>query len=83
MAEPNWWYTCWAENTFTDIDGWVATKPYSDTLFSSCGPNKMVGGYHVFGAQSALIKKFEMPPHYEMRIRLKFFKIDSWDNEQF
>lgn len=43
----------------------------------------MVGGFNVFGARSGLVKQFNLPTHYQMRLRMKIFKIDSWDNEHF
>lgn len=43
----------------------------------------MVGGFNVLGKNSAIVKSFTMPAHYKMTLRIKFFKIDSWDNETF
>lgn len=43
----------------------------------------MIGGFGVFGKNSALVKHFRLPPHYEMKLKLNLFKIDSWDKERF
>lgn len=43
----------------------------------------MVGGFDIFGSNTLLIKKFELPPHYEITLKITMFKIDSWDNESF
>ena len=42
----------------------------------------MFGGFGVFGKGAAVSKKFTLPPHYRLKIKMAFVKIDSWDNEK-
>lgn len=43
----------------------------------------MFGGFGKFGAGATATKVFELPPHHTIYLKLQFWKIDSWDNEEF
>lgn len=83
MTDKAWMYTAWAGNSFQDLEGWAIQNAYSTPYWQYCGVNKMIGGFNILGAKSALVKSIPLPPHYKMRIRVQFWKIDSWDGESF
>ncbi|CAK67614.1 unnamed protein product (macronuclear) [Paramecium tetraurelia] len=70
-----------------DISGWYIFNPYKDLNydpydypFSQCNGTKLFGGYCVFGVDSLISSKFELPPHYSIRISLDLW---NWDGETF
>jgi hypothetical protein len=56
MANGMWFYTAWAGNAFSTIEGWTVVSAYSTNVINNCGADKMVGGYGVFGQGSSLVK---------------------------
>lgn len=62
-----------------DIDGWVVTGAYDKDLITNCGHHKLAGGFGVFGKGTSMVKQFELAPHYKLHLKVKLFKIDSWD----
>lgn len=42
----------------------------------------MLGGFGLFGARALIKNRIQLPPHYRLKIKLLFAKIDSWDNER-
>ncbi|CAD8096148.1 unnamed protein product [Paramecium sonneborni] len=50
-----------------------------------CGGSAIFGGYNGFDYHTQIFKTFELlPPHYQIGIRFKFWRIDQWDlNDQF
>jgi hypothetical protein len=46
-----------------------------------CAGVSMYGGFNNFGVGAAIERSFNLPPHYRIKIKLTFVKIDSWDNE--
>jgi hypothetical protein len=42
----------------------------------------ILGGPLAFGKKAALAKTFKVPPHYQLRINVQIWKIDSWDYER-
>ncbi|CAD8147443.1 unnamed protein product [Paramecium octaurelia] len=59
---------------------------YSDIyggIFGYCENEMLFGGHYVFGANSLASRQFILPPHYNVKIQLRFWKIDSWDGEFF
>jgi hypothetical protein len=61
-------------NTFTTSEGWTITHPYSSDIVSTCGSVRLLGGYNILGANSAMQKVFVLPPHYQVRIQFKLMK---------
>ena len=77
---------------FQGLRGWSSTatgynfvpsiliSPYITT----CGTERMFGGYGKFGQGMELTKIFDvLPTHTSVQITFSFFKIDSWDAEIF
>lgn len=40
-----------------------------------------MGGYNSLALGGTAAKTFNLPKHKKLRIRLKIYKFDSWDNE--
>jgi hypothetical protein len=70
-------------NQFEDIESWVPSFAASKDLITSCGGNRLYGGFGVFGRSSSITRIFQLPPHNGVLVKFKLFKIDSWDNERF
>lgn len=43
----------------------------------------MFGGFNIFGQFTSIVKVIQLPAHYLVRLQVRFYKIDSWDNESF
>lgn len=41
----------------------------------------MFGGADRFGKGALVSRRFKMPGHYRIKVKLTFIKMDSWDNE--
>ena len=74
----------------TDLAGWSGEcgrwTPCNDGLSAAtsytCNDNTMLGGFNVFGADAFAEKTFDVSDaHTHLRVQLRFFKIDRWDNE--
>ncbi|CAD8130817.1 unnamed protein product [Paramecium sonneborni] len=49
-----------------------------------CGGSSIAGGYEGFNYQILIFKTFELPPHFQIIIRFKFWRIDQWEiNDEF
>ncbi|CAD8095110.1 unnamed protein product [Paramecium sonneborni] len=65
-------------------EGWKIQNPYNGAtvLLTNCAGNIIFGGYQVFGcfstARTELMKYFILPPHYNLRIDIRHWKIDDW-----
>jgi hypothetical protein len=42
----------------------------------------MYGGYNNFGKGAKISKKIDLPPHYRIKIKMTYFKLDSWDGHE-
>jgi hypothetical protein len=84
-ANPNSkaFYSAFNTQRFTDSDGWTVNSPFQATIITACAGQRLLGGYKVFGKGSSIVKYITLPPHYEVSIKFKLYKIDSWDNEKF
>lgn len=52
------------------------------SVATDCSGVKVFGGFDVFGPGASITKVIgNLPLHNAMRLRLQFWKIDSWDNE--
>jgi hypothetical protein len=64
------------------VEGWSLKD--GNARSSSCSGVNIFGGFGNIGAQSVLSKQFtSLPPHFEVMLKFQFWKIDSWDNEEF
>jgi hypothetical protein len=67
-------------NPTSNSEGWTVTGAKSQS--SSCSGVALFGGFNVFGTGAAITKVIgNIPIHNALRLRLQFWKIDSWDNE--
>ena len=41
----------------------------------------MFGGFERFGAGASVTRTLKLKPHYRLKIKMLFAKIDSWDGE--
>lgn len=49
-----------------------------------CSGVVIFGGYENVGQKSVISRQFTgLPPHVKLMIKLQFWKIDFWDNEEF
>lgn len=67
-------------NSFDGADGWVVAG--GPPHVTECSGTKMFGGFNKFGARAVASKIFELPSHSLINLKLQFWKIDSWDNEE-
>jgi len=42
----------------------------------------MFGGFGNFGKAARVSKKIDLPPHYRIKIKMTYFKLDSWDGHE-
>lgn len=70
----------WSQNFLKD----------SDTWFSNCNNNKFFGGYNTpknnigNGKNNSVWNTFlNLPTHFEVTLRFRFFFIDSWDEPDY
>jgi len=85
-------YTLVAANSFPmDLEGWTGScgkygkcpDGFGATSTYTCGSfGTMVGGFNVFGRDAFAQKTFDVGgEHTHLRVQLRFYKIDRWDNE--
>ncbi|CAD8150776.1 unnamed protein product [Paramecium pentaurelia] len=74
-------YTAFEGSNYND-DGWFIYYSYGGK-YQVCHGEKLLGGFSTFGANSLISKQFKLPPHYSVRVQVRFWKIDSWDAETF
>ncbi len=67
-------------NPTNDPEGWTVTGALSKA--TDCTGVALFGGFDVFGAGATMTKSIgNLPSHNALRLRVQFWKIDSWDNE--
>ncbi|CAK58868.1 unnamed protein product (macronuclear) [Paramecium tetraurelia] len=74
-------YEAFSSIALGQMEGWITTNAYGS--FSDCGGTQLFGGFDTFGKQTKVMKFLQLPPHYEVQIKMRFWKIDTWDNEYF
>lgn len=70
----------WIKLNGLSAEGWTVEKGKDAT--SECAGIEMLGGFGNFGVGAVVFKQFQMPPHYRVKVKLTFAKVDSWDNEE-
>ncbi|CAK63126.1 unnamed protein product (macronuclear) [Paramecium tetraurelia] len=73
--------TSFQEITFSDADNWVVNG--AQPKLTKCSGYTLFGGYSVFGPNTVVAKTFALPPHYMITLQFGFYRIDSWDNQNF
>ncbi|CAD8148344.1 unnamed protein product [Paramecium octaurelia] len=76
-------YQSFQDASTMDTSGWIVSNNFNGLLFSVCNGSTLFGGFNVFGNTTIISKQFFLPPHYQIRVTLEFWKIDSWDDEWF
>ncbi|CAD8207539.1 unnamed protein product [Paramecium pentaurelia] len=74
-------YTAFSEDNF-DKEGWHLQNSYSTTLFRKCGNETVFGGFSAF-SNTLITYNSSLPPHYSAKISFKFWKIDSWNENEY
>ena len=77
--DPNTYYSEFSGADFNDLKRWNIVNPHSNSLFSSCGNDKILGGFGIFGAKTTFVKKVAVPPHKAVTLRFNQYLIDSWE----
>ncbi|CAD8190167.1 unnamed protein product [Paramecium pentaurelia] len=73
-------YTAFSEGNFNK-EGWLIEVPHSTTLFQKCGNETMFGGFSTFSSDTLITQNSSLPPHYQVKVSFKYWKIDSWNDE--
>ncbi|CAD8123591.1 unnamed protein product [Paramecium sonneborni] len=63
----------------SQVDWWIR---YSGPYLSNCGSTQILGG-QIFGSSHYIVKTFELNPHYSLRLRFYFWRIDHWNGHRF
>ena len=59
----------------------ISGGPILSNYVNTCGHFYLVGGYNIFGAGTTFSKLYTaLSPHYLVRMRFFFLKIDQWDS---
>jgi len=61
-------------------EGWSVDGAKSEGTYE-CAGVVVFGGADRFGKAAAVSRKYIMPGHYRVKVKVTFLKIDSWDNE--
>ncbi|CAD8148346.1 unnamed protein product [Paramecium octaurelia] len=74
-------YQSFQDEYTMDASGWIVSSNFNGILFSACIGIRLFGGFNVFGTNAIISKQFSLPPHYQIKVTLEFWKIDGWDDE--
>ncbi|CAK93030.1 unnamed protein product (macronuclear) [Paramecium tetraurelia] len=74
-------YQSFQDTNTMDTSGWIISGNYNGLQLSTCNGVTMFGGFNAFGTNTIISKHFSLPPHYQIKVSLEFWKIDSWDAE--
>ncbi|CAD8081397.1 unnamed protein product [Paramecium sonneborni] len=74
------YYNAFNDNNMSEIEFWSQNTGIQNLIYS-CEDKKMFGGYGIFGSKTIVSKQFILPPHFKIKIKLDFWKLDSWDGE--
>ncbi|CAK68064.1 unnamed protein product (macronuclear) [Paramecium tetraurelia] len=73
------------QNFFTSITlDWFQNYYYNSGCTSTtCSSSSIFGGYNCFNYNVFIVKTFELQPHYKLRIKFLFWRIDLWYGDYF
>ncbi|CAD8205527.1 unnamed protein product [Paramecium pentaurelia] len=64
--------------------GWTISYVFNNQWpFQICDNINLLGGQSLFGRDASVSLNFDLPKHTKVRIKLEFWKFDSWDYEWF
>jgi hypothetical protein len=69
----------WSKDDSNGAEGWLQ-EGGKDSSYTCAGVN-VYGGFTNFGRGAKVTKKFDLPPHYRIKVKLMYWKFASWDNE--
>ncbi|CAD8114331.1 unnamed protein product [Paramecium sonneborni] len=75
------YYEAFSSVTLISMEDWATINAYGN--FSDCDGTQIFGGFNTFGMGTKVMKLIQLPPHFYVQIKMKFWKIDTWDNEYF
>ncbi|CAD8187217.1 unnamed protein product [Paramecium octaurelia] len=73
-------YTVFSDKNYNN-EGWQVKSSYGTTLFTQCDNQTLFGGFNTFGKSTLITYNSSLPPHYQIIISVKIWKIDSWNDE--
>lgn len=66
------------------IDNWTSNASNKvDNLVTTCGGEKVLGGFNVGGYGVYFKRVFILPEHTRISVKFKGWMLDSWDNEKY
>ncbi|CAD8205747.1 unnamed protein product [Paramecium pentaurelia] len=69
---------------FQTQSGWTITNVFNNkSPFQICANTNLLGGFSLFGKDASVALNFDLPNHTKIRIKLEFWKFDTWDHEWF
>ncbi|CAD8095968.1 unnamed protein product [Paramecium primaurelia] len=69
---------------FQTQSGWTIQNIYNNqSPFSICANSNLLGGFPLLGKDASIALTFDLPKHKKIRVKLEFWKFDTWDNEWF
>ncbi|CAD8162475.1 unnamed protein product [Paramecium octaurelia] len=64
--------------------GWTISNVFNNqNPFQICNGQNLVGGTQLFAKDASITLNFDLPRHTKIRIKLEFWKFDTWDREWF
>jgi len=60
-------------------EGWEVAGGKGDSTM--CGAVPLLGGFDKTGARTVISKVVKVKPHYKLKLKVLWAKLDSWDNE--
>ncbi|CAD8106310.1 unnamed protein product [Paramecium primaurelia] len=85
----NEWYVAskefFEEESFKKVEGWNFQELDSvspNPPITKCSDLNLIGGYQSFGKKTTVSKKFILPKHDYIRVKIIIYKIDNWDGEE-
>ncbi|CAK60849.1 unnamed protein product (macronuclear) [Paramecium tetraurelia] len=62
--------------------GWtISNIYYNQSPFQICANTNLVGGYSLLSKDSEIALTMDLPKHIKVRVKVQFWKFDTWDNE--
>ncbi|CAD8105868.1 unnamed protein product [Paramecium primaurelia] len=70
-------------NKQISLEGWTLDGE-GKAEANECAGVQLFGGFGKLGRKANLWKRFtNLPPHFQVKVKVQMWKIDSWDNELF
>ncbi|CAD8141140.1 unnamed protein product [Paramecium pentaurelia] len=76
------YYNAFVNNNMSESESWLIIGAFNQNYIKDCSGQNIFGGYTTFGVGTAVYQLFYLPPHYQIRIKLNFWKLGCWENER-